>query len=118
LHYFSSKGVDRIEKGRLSDARLAMTNFVADVLSAYRKEVGTNQPAGQLLAPEALKLLPLYVNALMRHVSFSHRAIDECFLVQRSCNTISRCLSPTHGSVFSPCLLRHARFPLTSAHVP
>ena len=48
-----------------------MTNFVVDTLSAYRKHVGTNQPEGQLLAPEALKLLPLFVNALMRHVSLA-----------------------------------------------
>lgn len=102
-----------------------MTNFVADALSAYRKEVGTNQPAGQLLAPEALKLLPLYVNALMRHVgsqnfacsSSRHGAIVEVLYGARV-NTVFRCLSPHTYCAFSPRLLRHAQFPLTSVHAP
>lgn len=61
-------GVDRAQASRLSDARLAMTNFVADMLSAYRKAVVPNQGDGQLLAPESLKLLPLFINAMLRHV--------------------------------------------------
>lgn len=103
-----------------------MTNFVADALSAYRKEVGTNQPAGQLLAPEALKLLPLYVNALMRHVgsqNFAAVALPTGRLVVEvlygaRVNTVFRCLFPHTYCAFSPRLRRHAQFPLTSAHVP
>lgn len=60
--------VDKALSSSLDDARLAMTNFVTDVLGAYRKEVNAPNQSGVLLAPEALKLLPLYINSLMKHV--------------------------------------------------
>ncbi|XP_044743639.1 protein transport protein Sec24A [Chrysoperla carnea] len=63
--------VDRSFQSSLSDARDAFINVVVDVLSAYK--LSLNQGAGSntgLLAPESLKLLPLYIVALLKYVAF------------------------------------------------
>lgn len=56
----------------LSDARDALVNAVVDPLSAYSSAVAS-VPRSTLTAPSSLKLLPLYVLALLKQVvrSFS-----------------------------------------------
>jgi len=43
-----------------------MVNRTANILACYRKNCATPSAAGQLILPELLKLLPLYVNCLAR----------------------------------------------------
>ncbi|XP_032680943.1 protein transport protein Sec24A isoform X3 [Odontomachus brunneus] len=64
----SKMAVDRSLQSSLSDARDALINVAIDVLSAYKmlQSSGT----GRLLAPESLKLLPLYIIALLKSVAF------------------------------------------------
>lgn len=55
----------------MSDARDAFINATIDILSAFR--VAQNLPGGQtgqLMAPMNLAMLPLYILALLKHVSF------------------------------------------------
>ena len=52
--------IDRALSSRLSDAREAMINLVADCLKAYRELMGGGSERG-LIAPNSLKLLPLCV---------------------------------------------------------
>ncbi|KAL1139045.1 hypothetical protein AAG570_009106 [Ranatra chinensis] len=61
--------VDRCHQSSLSDAREAFVNVVSDMLSAYRLTQSSN-PSSSLLAPESLRLLPLYILALLKHVAF------------------------------------------------
>lgn len=60
--------VDRSQQSSLSDARDALINVAIDALSAYKlsQSIGT----GSLLAPGNLKLLPLYIIALLKCVAF------------------------------------------------
>lgn len=51
----------------LSDARDALVNAVVDPLSAYSSAV-SSVPRSTLTAPSSLKLLPLYVLALLKQV--------------------------------------------------
>lgn len=64
--------VDRSLHSSLTDARDAFINVCVDVLGAFRTT--QNLPNGyqshSLYAPEGLKLLPLYIHALMKHVSY------------------------------------------------
>jgi len=39
----------------------------AQILATYREKCSENAPIGQLILPEALKLLPLYSNCIMKH---------------------------------------------------
>jgi protein transport protein SEC24 len=49
------------------DTRDALSARCAQILATYREKCSENAPAGQLILPEALKLLPCYVNCIMKH---------------------------------------------------
>jgi protein transport protein SEC24 len=50
--------------GTLTAAREAVTAAAVNVLHSYRRHCATASNPGQLILPEALKLLPLYTLAL------------------------------------------------------
>lgn len=60
--------VDRSLQSSLSDARDALINVAIDVLSAFR--LSQSSGGGGLIAPGSLKLLPLYIIALLKSVSY------------------------------------------------
>ncbi|KAL6426198.1 hypothetical protein ACFW04_009032 [Cataglyphis niger] len=64
----SKMAVDRSLQSSLSDARDALINVAIDVLSAYR--LSQSSGGGGLIAPGSLKLLPLYIIALLKSVAF------------------------------------------------
>jgi len=47
-----------------------LLNMCVDMLLSYRLHCATSTTAGQLILPESLKLLPLYVMALFKHAAF------------------------------------------------
>ena len=46
--------------------RDSFSHQVAIILSCYRKNCSNQSPAGQLILPESLKLLPMYANCLLK----------------------------------------------------
>ncbi|KAH0534755.1 hypothetical protein KQX54_007979, partial [Cotesia glomerata] len=64
----SKMAVDRSQQTSLSDARDALINVAIDALSAYK--IAQPSSTGGLMAPLNLKLLPLYIVALMKSVAF------------------------------------------------
>lgn len=58
--------VDRSVASSLSDAKDACLNAAIDILSSYK----LSQGQGSLTAPKRLRLLPLYISALMRYPAF------------------------------------------------
>lgn len=66
----SKMAVDRSMTSNISDARDAFINATVDVFGAFK--VAQNLPSGAsgLVAPQNLSLLPLYILALLKHVSF------------------------------------------------
>ncbi|KAL7302521.1 hypothetical protein TKK_0005162 [Trichogramma kaykai] len=60
--------VDRSMSSSLSDAREALINACVDALSAYK--LLQQYPAGGLMAPNNLKLLPMYIIALLKCRAF------------------------------------------------
>ncbi|XP_034355888.2 protein transport protein Sec24B isoform X3 [Arvicanthis niloticus] len=65
----ANMAVDRSVSSSLSDARDALVNAVVDPLSAYSSAV-SGGPRSTLTAPSSLKLLPLYVLALLKQKAF------------------------------------------------
>lgn len=66
----SKMAVDRSISSSLSDARDAFINASCDVFSAFRVVQNLPQNGGQLVAPMNLRLLPLYMLALLKHTAF------------------------------------------------
>jgi len=84
----SKMAVDRTLMSSIGDAREALLNCLIDSLSAYRSSVSSVQPIpGQLIVPYSLRLLPLYILALLKHRAFileSSVGIDErCYAMQQ-----------------------------------
>ena len=46
--------------------RDTFTNQCAVILACYRKQCSSQSPAGQLILPESLKLLPMYANCMLK----------------------------------------------------
>ncbi|XP_039293836.1 protein transport protein Sec24A isoform X2 [Nilaparvata lugens] len=65
----SKMAVDRSMESSISDAREAFVNVAADILSAYRL-TQSSAPHGSLLAAHTLRLIPLYILALLKFVAF------------------------------------------------
>lgn len=71
LFYSSNPtAVDRSVSSSLADARDALVNAVVDSLSAYMS-TASNLQQSMLIAPNSLKLFPLYVLALLKQVCIS-----------------------------------------------
>ncbi|KAG7212803.1 hypothetical protein KM043_013060 [Ampulex compressa] len=64
----SKMAVDRSQQSSLSDARDALINVAIDVLSAYK--LSQSAGSGGLIAPGSLKMLPLYIIALLKCIAF------------------------------------------------
>lgn len=62
--------VNRSMESSLSDAREALVNVAIDVISTYKLSLNLNTGASGLLVPNCLKLLPLYISALLKFVAF------------------------------------------------
>lgn len=52
----------------LSQVREHITNLCINILHAYRKYCATVSSSGQLILPEALKLLPLYTLGMILYI--------------------------------------------------
>ncbi|KAM4748180.1 protein transport protein Sec24A [Rhinophrynus dorsalis] len=75
----ANMAVDRSITSSLSDARDALVNAAIDSLSAYRSSVLTVQQPG-LMAPQSLRLFPLFVLALLKQKAFqtgTNAGLDE-----------------------------------------
>ncbi|XP_069619952.1 protein transport protein Sec24A [Ranitomeya imitator] len=75
----ANMAVDRSISSSLSDARDALVNAAIDSLSAYRSSVLTVQQPG-LLAPNSLRLFPMFVLALLKQKAFqtgTNASLDE-----------------------------------------
>lgn len=60
--------VDRTINSNLNDAREAMITAVLDLLTAYRN-IAPEDAAYGLNTSYSTRLLPLYISALLKHVS-------------------------------------------------
>jgi hypothetical protein len=68
FNYALFSAVDRSLQSSLSDARDAFINVAIDVLTAYKLVQSSGGPTS-LLTPSNLRLLPLFILALLKYVS-------------------------------------------------
>nr|XP_043619292.1 protein transport protein Sec24-like At4g32640 [Erigeron canadensis] len=65
---FLKQSANEILTNPLLQVREQVTNLCINILHAYRKFCATVSSSGQLILPEALKLLPLYTLALIKSI--------------------------------------------------
>ncbi|WOL14443.1 protein transport protein Sec24-like [Canna indica] len=65
---FLKQAANSIPVNPLTQVREQITNLCINILHAYRKFCATVSSSGQLILPEALKLLPLYTLALVKSI--------------------------------------------------
>ncbi|XP_060530213.1 protein transport protein Sec24B [Cylas formicarius] len=61
--------VDRSTQSSLSDAKEAFINAAVDIISSYTSLNASTKSPG-LFLPDCLKLLPLYVSAILKYIAF------------------------------------------------
>jgi protein transport protein SEC24 len=66
----SKMAVDRSMQSSLSDAREAFINVAIDILSSYKLSLNMSNGTSSLYAPHCLRLLPLYISALLKYTAF------------------------------------------------
>jgi protein transport protein SEC24 len=67
LNYFARTALNEVHNLNLSNIRSTLIENCVNVLCVYRKFCATSTSAGQLILPESLKLLPVYILALIKH---------------------------------------------------
>ncbi|PFX31272.1 protein transport protein Sec24A-like [Stylophora pistillata] len=79
--------VDRTLTSSLGDAREALMNACIDTLGVYRSSVANQPQSSGLIAPHSLRLLPLFILAIMKHMAFrlgsTSRLDERCFSMQQ-----------------------------------
>ncbi|XP_072383445.1 protein transport protein Sec24A [Diabrotica undecimpunctata] len=66
----SKMAVDRSMQSSLSDAREAFINVAIDILSSFKMSLNMGSPVTGLLVPNCMRILPLYISALLKHLAF------------------------------------------------
>lgn len=64
--FFPPSGVFKLLEHSPKAVKENLISRCANMLAAYRKNCAAPSSAGQLILPECMKLLPLYVNCLMK----------------------------------------------------
>ncbi|KAH9461899.1 hypothetical protein MJO28_003339 [Puccinia striiformis f. sp. tritici] len=101
----ANKAVERSMQARLEDARDAVTNKLVDILGTYKATMtaaGTG-PSPQLVISENLKILPLLLLGLLKHVGLRQssqipsdvRAYAQALLTTLPCQLLVPYLYPT-----------------------
>ena len=67
---FAHHGINELAESGVHRAKDALTDRLAQLLFCYRRQCSSSQHTGQLILPESLKLLPLYIYALLRTKAF------------------------------------------------
>lgn len=71
INFFSKQSVAKMIESSPKSVKEALVARCATILAAYRKHCASPSSAGQLILPECMKLLPLYVNCLLKSDAIS-----------------------------------------------
>ncbi|KAL7043785.1 hypothetical protein ACKWTF_001663 [Chironomus riparius] len=69
--FLAKQGISRLLEHSPKVFRDNIVNRAAQILACYRKHCASPTSAGQLILPECLKLLPLYISCLLKNDAFS-----------------------------------------------
>lgn len=70
VNLLAKSSLHQLLKRGPKEVRESLINRCSNILAAYRKNCASNTGPGQLILPELMKLLPLYVNAIIKNDAF------------------------------------------------
>ncbi|XP_054002106.1 protein transport protein Sec24C isoform X2 [Hylaeus anthracinus] len=91
INYFSKQSVFKLIESTPKTVKDNLIARCANMLAAYRKHCASASNAGQLILPECMKLLPLYINSLLKSDALSGGAdmtIDDRSFVMQAVATM------------------------------
>ena len=91
INYFSKQSVFKLIESTPKTVKDNLVARCANMLGAYRKHCASPSSAGQLILPECMKLLPLYINSLLKNDAISGGAdmtIDDRSFVMQAVATM------------------------------
>jgi protein transport protein SEC24 len=105
INYFSKQNVFKLLESTPKAVKDNLIARCANMLAIYRKHCATPSSAGQLILPECMKLLPLYINCLLKSDALSGGAdmtIDDRSYVMQAVATmpISTSVAYTYPRLF------------------
>lgn len=71
MNFFGKQSVVRLLENNAKQVKENLVARTANILACYRKNCASPSSAGQLILPEAMKLLPLYINCLNKSDAIS-----------------------------------------------
>lgn len=71
INFFGKQAVYKLLDNNPKAVKDGIVNRAAQMLANYRKNCASPSSAGQLILPECMKLLPLYVNCLLKSDALS-----------------------------------------------
>lgn len=69
--FFAKQGLFKLLENNPKVIKDSLVNRAAQILACYRKNCASPTSAGQLILPECMKLLPLYISCLLKNDAFS-----------------------------------------------
>lgn len=81
VNFFGKQSVYRLLENNPKSVKDNIVARAAQMLANYRKNCASPSSAGQLILPECMKLLPLYVNCLLKSDAMSGGKIFLLFIV-------------------------------------
>ncbi|XP_012287233.1 protein transport protein Sec24C isoform X2 [Orussus abietinus] len=91
INFFSKQSVFKLTESTPKTVKDSLIARCASILAAYRKHCASPSSVGQLILPECMKLLPLYVNCLLKSDALSGGAdmtIDDRSYVMQAVATM------------------------------
>lgn len=91
INYFSKQSVFKLLETTPKTVKDNLIARCANMLAIYRKHCATPSSAGQLILPECMKLLPLYINCLLKSDALSggsDMTIDDRSYVMQAVTTM------------------------------
>ncbi|XP_014484007.1 PREDICTED: protein transport protein Sec24C isoform X2 [Dinoponera quadriceps] len=91
INYFSKQSVFKLLESTPKTVKDNLIARCANILAAYRKHCASPSSAGQLILPECMKLLPLYINCVLKSDAMSGGAdmtIDDRSFVMQAVATM------------------------------
>lgn len=71
INYLSKQAAYKLLDNNPKAVKDSIVSRAVQILAAYRKNCATPSSSGQLILPECMKLLPLYVNCLLKSDALS-----------------------------------------------